>query len=154
MTRQVGEAQALRRVLDVMRKLSAPFDLDNMLGEVVDAARNVLNADRGTVFLYDEKSDELVVRVATDLGSIRIPANKGIVGESAQTRKLINVPDCYADERFNKAIDKETGYRSRCMLTIPLVGFEDSTSRTNSSARRSPHRLPSSCTAPRSSRRC
>ena len=50
----------------------------------------------------------------------------GIVGESAQTRKLINVPDCYADPRFNRAIDKETGYRSRCMLTIPLLGFEDS----------------------------
>jgi phosphoserine phosphatase len=126
MTSQVSEAIALRRVLEVTRKLSAPFDLDNMLTEVVNAARNVLDADRGTVFLYDEASDELVVRVATELGHIRIPANKGIVGECAQTRKLINVPDCYADDRFNRAIDKETGYRSKCMLTIPLVGFEES----------------------------
>jgi sigma-B regulation protein RsbU (phosphoserine phosphatase) len=106
-------------------ELSAPFDLDTMLTEVVDAAREVLDADRGTVFLYDENSNELVVRVATKLGGIRIPADKGIVGESATTRKLINVPDCYADGRFNRAIDKETGYRSRCMLTIPLIGFED-----------------------------
>ena len=126
MTGQVSEAKALRRVLEVTRKLSAPFDLDNMLTEVVDAARNILSADRGTVFLYDEVADELVVRVATELGHIRIPADKGIVGESAQTRKLINVPDCYTDDRFNRAIDKETGYRSRCMLTIPLIGFEDS----------------------------
>ena len=125
MSRQVSEAKALRSVLEVTRKLGAPFDLDTMLTEVVDAARNVLDADRGTVFLYDENSDELVVRVATKLGSIRIPADKGIVGESAMSRKLINVPDCYADERFNRAIDKETGYRSRCMLTIPLIGFED-----------------------------
>lgn len=125
MSRQVSEAKALRRVLEVTRKLSAPFDLDTMLNEVVDAARNVLDADRGTVFLYDENSDELVVRVGTELGTIRIPANKGIVGESAMSRKLINVPDCYADDRFNRAIDKETGYRSRCMLTIPLIGFED-----------------------------
>jgi phosphoserine phosphatase len=126
MTGQVGEAQALRRVLEVTRKLSAPFDLDHMLTEVVDAARNVLNADRGTVFLYDAAADELIVRVATELGQLRIPADKGIVGECAQTRKLINVPDCYADERFNRAIDKQTGYRSRCMLTLPLIGFEDS----------------------------
>jgi phosphoserine phosphatase len=125
MSRQVSETKALRSVLEVTRKLGAPFDLDTMLTEVVDAARDVLDADRGTVFLYDENSDELVVRVATNLGSIRIPANKGIVGESAMSRKLINVPDCYADERFNRAIDKETGYRSRCMLTIPLIGFED-----------------------------
>ena len=122
----VAEAKALRRVLEVTRKLAAPFDLDTMLTEVVDVSRNILDADRGTVFLYDELTDELVVRVATELGTIRIPANKGIVGESAQTHKLINVPDCYADDRFNRDIDKQTGYRSRCMLTIPLLGFEDS----------------------------
>ena len=126
MTQQATEAEALRRVLEVTRKLAAPFDLDTMLTEVVDVSRNILDADRGTVFLYDENADELVVRVATEFGSIRIPANKGIVGESARTKKLINVPDCYADERFNRDIDKQTGYRSRCMLTIPLLGFEDS----------------------------
>ena len=126
MNQQATEARALRRVLEVTRKLAAPFDLDTMLTEVVDVSRHILDADRGTVFLYEEKTDELVVRVATGLGSIRIPANKGIVGESAQTKKLINVPDCYADERFNRDIDKQTGYRSRCMLTIPLLGFEES----------------------------
>jgi len=126
MNRATDEAEALEQRLEVTRKLAAPFDLDTMLAEVVDASRNILNADRGTVFLYDEQTDELVVRVATELGHIRIPADKGIVGESAQTRRLINVPDCYADARFNRAIDKQTGYRSRCMLTIPLIGYEDS----------------------------
>ena len=121
-----GDAQSLRHILEVTRKLAAPFDLDTMLSEVVDAAREVLRADRATVFLYDEQGNELVVRVGTGLDHIRIPANKGIVGESAQTRQVINVPDCYADERFNRAIDKQTGYRSRCMLTIPLIGYEES----------------------------
>lgn len=122
----IDDTQALHQILEVTRKLAAPFDLDTMLSEVVDASRDVLNADRGTVFLYDGATDELVVRVGTGLESIRIPADKGIVGESAQTRKLINVPDCYADDRFNRAIDKQTGYRSRCMLTVPLIGYEDS----------------------------
>ena len=105
--------QALQQILDVTRKLAAPYDLDTMLSEVVDAARSILHAERGTVFLYDTEADELVVRVGIELDSIRMPAYKGIVGESAQTRKLINVPDCYADERFNRDIDKQTGYRSR-----------------------------------------
>lgn len=126
MTENMGDTQALRQILEVTRKLAAPFDLDTMLAEVVDATREILNADRGTVFLYDDHAHELVARVGTDLGQIRIPANKGIVGESAQTRTLINVPDCYADDRFNRAVDKQTGYRSRCMLTIPLIGYEDS----------------------------
>jgi phosphoserine phosphatase RsbU/P len=120
------EAKALNQILDVTRKLAAPFDLETMLGEVVNAARDILDAERGTVFLFDEARDELFIKVATGLDPIRIPADKGIVGECAQTRKLINVPDCYADERFNRAIDKQTGYHTRCMLTIPLIGYEDS----------------------------
>lgn len=121
-----SKERALQQILDVTRKLAAPYDLDTMLSEVVDAARSILRADRGTVFLHDAKTNELVVRVGTGLDSIRIPDYKGIVGESAQTRTLINVPDCYADERFNRDIDKQTGYQSRCMLTIPLIGYEDS----------------------------
>lgn len=124
--RQELDTFALRQILEVTRKLAAPFDLDTMLAEVVNAARNILNAERGSVFLYEPESDELVIRVATGMGTVRIPANKGIVGEAAQTRRLINVPDCYADERFNREIDKQSGYRSRCMLTIPLIGYEES----------------------------
>ena len=120
------EAQALNQILEVTRKLAAPFDLDTMLIEVVNAARSILNAERGTVFLFDADTDELFIKVATGLDPIRIPADKGIVGECALTRKLINVPDCYADDRFNRAIDKQTGYRTRCMLTLPLIGYEDS----------------------------
>jgi len=126
MSQLPGNASDLRKILEVTRKLAAPFDLDTMLTEVVNASREVLDADRGTVFLYDEATDELVVQVGTELEHIRIPSDKGIVGESAQTRQLINVPDCYADDRFNRAIDKQTGYKSRCMLTIPLIGFDAS----------------------------
>ena len=125
-SRATNETHALRQILEVTRKLAAPFDLDTMLNEVVAASLNILDAERGTVFLYDQDTNELVVRVATGVGSFRIPTGKGIVGESAKTRKLINVPDCYADSRFNREIDKKTGYMSRCMLTIPLIGYEDS----------------------------
>ncbi len=125
-SRAINETHALRQILEVTRKLAAPFDLDTMLNEVVNASLNILDAERGTIFLYDVATDELVVRVATGVGSFRIPTGKGVVGESAKTRKLINVPDCYADSRFNREIDKKTGYRSRCMLTIPLIGYEDS----------------------------
>lgn len=125
-SRATNETHALRQILEVTRKLAAPFDLDTMLNEVVAASLSILDAERGTVFLYDEEADELVVRVATGVGSFRLPTGKGVVGESAKTRKLINVPDCYADPRFNREIDKKTGYQTRCMLTIPLIGYEDS----------------------------
>ena len=111
----------LEPILAVASKLAAPFDLRTMLREVVEAAKQVLHAERGTVWLYDAAPDELVLEVATGVDPIRVPAGKGLVGTCARSRELINVRDCYSDARFDPATDKRTGYRTRCMLTLPLV---------------------------------
>ena len=124
--RQSPSAPAMERILEVTRRLATPIDLTTLLTEVIDAARAVLRADRGSVFLYDPRTRELYSTVATGVGSLRFPANRGIVGECAETRRLINVPDCYADARFNRESDLKTGYHTRCLLTVPLVGYDDS----------------------------
>ncbi|HXV76904.1 MAG TPA: GAF domain-containing SpoIIE family protein phosphatase [Candidatus Polarisedimenticolaceae bacterium] len=119
------DAATLESILEVTRRLAAPFELDEILARIIDAGRAVLAADRGTVFLLDETTDELVVRVGTGVRELRIPAGKGIAGECAQSRRLINVPDCYADARFNRDVDRESGYRTRCLLAVPLIAEQD-----------------------------
>src|SRR5881394_1374250 len=118
-------ARDLEPILEVAAKLAAPFDLTRMLTEVTDAAKNVLEAERCTVWLYDRESDELVLRLASDLAHLRIPADKGIAGSCARSRRIINVPDCYADSRFDRSIDTKSGFRTRCMLALPLVDHDD-----------------------------
>ena len=117
---------ALSRILDVTRKLAAPFDLDTMLREVVEAAKSVLDAEGGSVWLADHDSHELVMRVGSGIDAVRVPIGRGIVGECARSRTLVNVPDAYADPRFNPEFDRRSGYRTRCLLTLPLVGHDDS----------------------------
>ena len=114
-------APDLEPILAVAAKLAAPFDLRTMLREVVEAGKQVLGADRGTVWLYDPASDELLLEVATDVEPIRVPAGKGLVGSCARNRALINVRDCYSDTRFDPSMDQRTGYRTRCMITLPLI---------------------------------
>ena len=118
-------AGMLERLLEVTRQLATPFDLTSMLTEVIDAGCQILDADRGSVFLYDAKSDELHTAVATGIGEIRLPATRGIVGECAQTRRTVNVPDCGADPRFDRDVDRASGYRTRCLLAIPLIGYDE-----------------------------
>ena len=118
-------ARNLEPILAVVAKLAAPFDLTSMLAEVVAAAKQVLHVSRGTVWLYDAKADELVLRFAEDIPPLRIPAGTGLVGSCARTRKLINVPDCYADPRFDPALDRKLGFRTRCMLTVPMIGHQN-----------------------------
>jgi phosphoserine phosphatase len=122
--RTIGPEE-LTRVLDVTRKLAARFDLATMLTEVVRAAEAVIEAEGGSLWLYEKERHEVVMRVATGMEPLRMPADRGIVGECVRTRAIINVPDCYADPRFNQAIDKLSGFRTRCMLTLPLIGHDD-----------------------------
>ncbi len=114
-------AKELEPLLAVTIHLAAPFDLITMLTEVIAAAKQVLNADSGSVWLYEPETDELVARVSTGLETVRVPAGSGIVGSCARSRQIINVPDCYADARFNPELDRRSNYRTRCMLTLPLV---------------------------------
>ena len=118
-------ARDIEPILAVTRNLAAPFDLITLLTEVVNAAKQVLNADGGSVWLYDAGTDELVLHVASRVSSVRVKADTGLVGSCARNRRVINVPDCYADPRFNPEVDKRSGYRTRCMLTLPLVDHKD-----------------------------
>ena len=118
-------APDLAKILEVTRALAAPFDLLAMLTTVTAAARQVLQAERASVWLHDAAADELVLEVATDVGRVRIPVGSGLVGTCARERQVINVPDCYADPRFDPSVDKRTGYRTRCSLTLPLIDYKD-----------------------------
>jgi sigma-B regulation protein RsbU (phosphoserine phosphatase) len=112
-------------LLAVTRRLAAPVDLTTLLEEVVAAAKQVLDAERGSVWLYDRPAHELVLQVSTGLAQVRLPADQGIVGTCARERQVINVRDCYADPRFNPEMDRQSRFRTRCMLTLPLVDHKD-----------------------------
>ncbi len=111
----------LETILAVTRALAAPFDLSTMLAEVTAAARRVLRAERSSVWLLDEAAGELVMEVSSDVRLVRIPVGRGLAGACVRERQTINVPDCYADPRFDTSVDRASGYRTRCSLTLPLI---------------------------------
>ena len=117
---------AIEEILEFTRRLATHFDPEPMLAEIVSVAQRLLRAERGSVMLYDRDRHELVFKVASEALPVRMPADRGIAGDCIRTRVLINVPDCYADARFNPEVDRRTGYRTRCMLAMPLIGLDGS----------------------------
>jgi putative ABC transport system ATP-binding protein len=82
----------------------------------------LLNAERSSLFLVE--NDTLLLKVAKDLdesSEIRIPIGSGIAGAAAQTGQIINIPDAYADGRFNPEVDKKTGFLTRSILSLPIM---------------------------------
>ena len=81
----------------------------------------MLNADKASLFIVED--DSLVLRVAEgidEMGEVRIPLGSGIAGAAAQSGETIRIDDAYADDRFNPDVDKQTGYRTRSILSLPV----------------------------------
>lgn len=119
-------------ILEVSRVLGSTDDPQAVISRVADCLRDILDAERATVFEYRKKEDELVAvaghgpdgSLMEELADIRVPLGKGIAGAAGAQRAIINIPDAYADDRFFRGIDEKTGYRTRSILTIPLVATD------------------------------
>jgi GAF domain-containing protein len=114
----------LEVILDVTRRLMSVTDLDSLLHLMAEATQELLAADRATIFIVDADRGELWSRVALGAGEIRIPLGTGIAGSVAQTGDVINIPDAYADPRFNPEPDQQSGYQTKSLLTYPMTGQE------------------------------
>ena len=115
------------QLLGVTAELASELKLDVLLDKIMSTTTIVLEADRSTLFLYDVSTHELWSKVAEGTSEIRIPATAGIAGSVFSSGETINIPDAYADSRFNPAVDKATGYRTRSILCMPLVTNEGKT---------------------------
>ena len=89
----------------------------------------MLNAERSTLFLNDDKTDELYTEIGQGLGAtkIRFPNHLGIAGAVFTSGKTVNIPHAYADLRFNPSFDKQTGYFTRSILCVPVVNKDGTT---------------------------
>jgi putative nucleotidyltransferase with HDIG domain len=118
------ERDRLHALLNITKNLSAEINLEKLLFNIMDEVGKVLNADRCTVYLYDENEDELWSKVAIGLEEeIRFPAERGIAGHVWKTGDVVNIPDAYKDKRFNPEVDKKTGYKTKSILTMPLLNL-------------------------------
>ena len=109
--------------LDLVTDVTSDLELGSLLSKVMTEATRMLSADRGTLFINDEKTNELFSRVAMgdSIGEIRLPNSAGIAGAVFTSSKSVNIPYAYADLRFNPAFDKQTGYFTRSILCIPVT---------------------------------
>ncbi|HJU20128.1 MAG TPA: GAF domain-containing protein [Stellaceae bacterium] len=109
-------------ILAITEAISSELHLDALLARIVRATTHLLDAERSTFFLYDAAKDELWSKVAegTEQTQIRIPANAGLAGAAFASGQVLNIPDAYADPRFNQQVDRTLGFRTRNILAIPV----------------------------------
>ncbi len=127
---ELEELQTLTtKLLDVGVAISSEIDLFSLLTRIIDEAKGLLHADKGTLYLVDPDKEELYFHVVDVdlLKEIRIQIDhSSIAGYVASTSEALNIPDVYKIDKtkpfkFNRKIDQKTGYRTKSMLTVPMV---------------------------------
>lgn len=110
----------LSKLMDVSRLIMAEMALDALLQLIMTTVTQVMNADRSSLFLIDRERNELWTRVAQGVDELRLPFGTGIVGHVAATGETINIPDAYADPRFDRSSDMRTGYCTQSILCMAI----------------------------------
>ena len=116
----------LSRILEVGRIMSTQSDLHKLLEIIVKETSSILEADRTSLFIYNDKHKELWLMLTEkqEIKEIRFGVDKGIAGFVARNRQVMNIEDAYSHDLFNPEIDQKTGFKTESMLCAPLENLE------------------------------
>jgi phosphoserine phosphatase RsbU/P len=127
---QTGTGAGYGALLRLAGEISREARLDGLLVRILERSRGWIQVEACSIFLPDPQTGELVIHSARGdsapvLGTIRVPKGAGIVGCAMQEKRLIRVDDVDKDPRFFSKADKQTGWKTRAVLTAPLLDGEE-----------------------------
>ena len=122
---ELDRLRPLSGLYRVVRAMATERRLDSLLEVITRETQMMLKCDRCSVWVLDAVSGDLWTQVAQGLvghHTIQIPMNgTSTASECARSKSVINIPDAYADPRFDAEVDKHTGYRTKTILCVPML---------------------------------
>ncbi|MBI4548405.1 MAG: cyclic nucleotide-binding domain-containing protein [Ignavibacteriae bacterium] len=117
-----NQLDKMHKIVEAAKSVNSSLDLNELLGIILKVATTTTNADGGTLYLVDKSKNELWSKVqqGSTVVEIHLPLGKGIAGYVASSGATVNIPNAYADSRFNPEVDQLTGYRTRTILCMPM----------------------------------
>jgi len=121
-TEQARRIRRLERLVEASEALNSTLDLGKLIEIILNITTEHTNAERASLFLRDVERNELFTLIASgfEQKEIRLPMGKGLVGFVAESGETLNLVDAYEDPRFDRSIDKSSGYRTRTLLVLPV----------------------------------
>jgi serine/threonine protein kinase len=109
-------------ILEANKSLAATVDTTETLRIILRTATSETDAERGTIFLTDPETGELVSQILEGgaVAPIRLPPGRGIAGSVVRTGEIVNVGDAYNDRRFDSRTDADSGFHTVSILAAPM----------------------------------
>ena len=114
----------LETILEIAQRWNQAQDLESLLVQMAEAACQLFDADRASIFLWDRRAHVLIGRPALGVrgGELRIADDRGVVGQVITSGQPVRVDAASQPEAIDRKVDAETGYRTRTLLCVPLRG--------------------------------
>jgi len=126
----------LREILESIES-HGPQPVEELLRQVLRTSRELTGAEAGTVFIVRGRGDRRRLEAASvqndavpvSAANLVVPITMtSIAGYTAATGETVFVDDLYAipstvPYRFDRSFDEANGYRSRSMLSFPLLNY-------------------------------
>ncbi|NNM79437.1 MAG: GspE/PulE family protein [Gallionella sp.] len=129
-----AKLQFTKSLNDVINKVHAANNIDEIMLDVSKDICIAFNADRLTIYVVGEDNASLISKVKTGLNSfkdLKLPiAEQSVAGYVGVHKKTLNIKDVYDEQelashsnnlRFLQEVDKRTGYRTKQMLIVPIL---------------------------------
>jgi putative nucleotidyltransferase with HDIG domain len=119
------KVERISAMADTAAAISSSLDVRRVLETVMTVARDVINAEASSIFMYDQEKNDFFFEVATGqageaVKQIRVPWGKGMVGWAAENMKTLLVPDVTQDPRFYSKVDEKSKFVTRNAISVPL----------------------------------
>jgi signal transduction protein with GAF and PtsI domain len=108
------------KLADFGRELLTKASLEDGLPLISKYVKDVVGADRCSIFIYNAKEHRLWTTIAEGVERIEVDVQEGVVGHTIRTQEPIITNDAYAHPHFLPKIDKETGYKTHNLITAPI----------------------------------
>ncbi|HOJ86161.1 MAG TPA: ATP-binding protein [Elusimicrobiales bacterium] len=121
----MSEIDKLEMLVTVSRLLSSKLDIADLLTTIMRLATRVVNSERASLYLLDEKTQELYFDVALDLDEelkkMRFKLGEGLAGTVAKEARSVISNNVDKDPSHTKKVDEKSGYITRSLLTCPMI---------------------------------
>lgn len=106
------------------KELLQKRDQNEAFAFIAKEAKEMLGAERCSLFVYKVKENELRSLWADGPEEIVVPFDIGIIGETIRVKKSIIENEPYDDVNFLADVDMQTGYYTKNILATPLFNTE------------------------------
>jgi len=114
------KANRYSKLTEFAKELLTKRSLEEGMPLIAKYVKDVIDAQRCSIFIYDNQKHELWTTLADGVDKIVLPANKGLVGYTIKIKKPVIANDAYGHEEFLAEVDERTGYKTENIVTAPI----------------------------------